>query len=257
MIFPFFKYEGTGNDFIVIDDRLNRFPANREVISKMCNRKTGIGSDGLILIKNAADADFYMDFYNPDGSQSFCGNGSRCAVAFAFRIGVTGRKTIFNAIDGMHTGELFENDRVKVSMSDVLGIEELDVDLVIETGSPHYIRFVPSLEKENIITTGKAIRYSERFKEKGINVNLVEKLSGNALRCQTYERGVENETLSCGTGVTAVALAANYQYDLKSPISILTKGGELVIGFHKSAKGFTDITLEGPATPVFKGEINV
>jgi len=257
MIFSFYKYEGTGNDFIMIDDRLNRFPVNKMLISKLCERRKGIGSDGLILIKITVDADFQMDFYNPDGSQSFCGNGSRCAIAFAFRMGIAGRKVHFNAIDGMHSGELFENNRAKVSMGDVLNIEELNMDLVLDTGSPHYVRFVSTLENENIVATGKDIRYSDRFKKTGINVNLVEKLSENKLRCQTYERGVENETLSCGTGVTAVALAANFQYDLASPLSIFTKGGELKVGFTKTDEGYTNITLEGSATPVFKGEIDV
>jgi len=257
MIFPFYKYEGTANDFIMIDDRLNLFPANPEVISKLCDRKTGIGSDGIILIKNDTDADFYMDFYNPDGSQSFCGNGSRCAVAFAFRMGITGRKTRFNAIDGMHSGELFDNNRVKVSMGDVTTVEKIEADLILDTGSPHYVKFVAELENENIVASGKEIRYSDRFKERGINVNLVEKISQNALQCQTYERGVEDETFSCGTGVTAVALAAGFQYDLAAPIRVVTKGGELKVGFTKTGDGFTNITLEGPATPVFKGEINV
>jgi diaminopimelate epimerase len=257
MIIPFYKYEGTGNDFIIIDDRLNRFPVNQRVISKICNRKTGIGSDGLILIKKSEKAGFQMDFYNPDGSQSFCGNGSRCAIAFAFRMGITGRKTNFMAIDGLHTGELLDNHRARVSMKDVPHIENSDMDLVLDTGSPHYVRFVPTLENENIVAAGKAIRYSDRFKQDGINVNLVEKLTGNSLSCQTYERGVEDETLSCGTGVTAVALAANYQYDLQPPISVLTKGGTLEINFKKTDNGFTSITLEGPATPVFKGEIDV
>jgi diaminopimelate epimerase len=257
MIFPFFKYEGTGNDFIIIDDRLNRFPVNQQVISKLCNRKTGIGSDGLILIKNSDNAAFQMDFYNPDGSQSFCGNGSRCAVAFAFRMGITGRKTNFMAIDGMHSGELLKNNLARVSMGDVVNIEELNMDLILDTGSPHYVRFVPDLKNENIVTFGKAIRYSDRFKQNGINVNLVEKLEGNSLSCQTYERGVEDETLSCGTGVAAVALSANYKYNLRPPISVLTKGGTLEINFERTDKGFTDITLEGPATPVFKGEIDV
>ena len=256
MVITFYKYEGTGNDFIMIDDRLNTFPIEKEIFSKLCDRKKGIGSDGLILIKNSDSADFHMDYYNPDGTQSFCGNGSRCAVAFAFRLGIVGKLTTFTAFDGTHQGILFDDNKVKVSMGDVDEIESLDLDLILNTGSPHYVRFVPALESENVVETGRAIRYSEKFTKKGINVNLVEKLDNQTLKCQTYERGVENETLSCGTGVTAVALAANFEYDLNPPLTILTKGGELKVDFEKLDKSFTNITLEGPVKDVFKGEIN-
>ena len=256
MIFAFYKYEGTGNDFIMIDDRLNTFSIDTGVISRLCDRKKGIGADGLILIKNSDSADFHMDYYNPDGTQSFCGNGSRCAVAFAFRLGIAGKETTFTAFDGIHHGQLIDHNNVKVSMGDVNGIENQDLDLIINTGSPHYVRFVSDLENENIVETGRAIRNSEKFKKEGINVNLVEKLDSQTLKCKTYERGVENETLSCGTGVTAVALAANIKYDLRPPITILTKGGELKIDFDKSDNSFTKINLEGPFKAVFKGEIN-
>jgi len=240
----------------MIDDRLNLFPTNKEVISSLCDRKKGIGADGLILIKNSESADFQMDYYNPDGTQSFCGNGSRCAVAFAFRLGIAGKITNFTAFDGTHHGHLYEDSNVKVSMGDVKGIKNLDLDLILNTGSPHYVRFVPTLENENIIETGRAIRYSEKFKTTGINVNLAEILDTHTLKCKTYERGVENETLSCGTGVTAIALAANFEYDLKPPLTILTEGGELKVDFEKLDKTFSNITLEGPVKAVFKGDVN-
>lgn len=256
MIIAFYKYEGTGNDFIMIDDRLNYFPIDKEIFSRLCDRKKGIGSDGLILIKNSDSADFHMDYYNPDGTQSFCGNGSRCAVAFAFRLGIIGRTTTFTAYDGIHHGQLIDENNVKVSMADVTGLENHDLDFTLDTGSPHYVRFVSALENENVLETGRAIRYSEKFKKIGVNVNLAERLDTQTLKCQTYERGVEDETLSCGTGVTAVALAANFEYDLKPPLTIITKGGELKVDFEKSDKSFTNITLEGPVKAVFKGEIN-
>ena len=256
MIFTFYKYEGTGNDFIMIDDRLNIFPIDNVIFSKLCDRRKGIGADGLILIKNSDTADFHMDYYNPDGTQSFCGNGSRCAVAFAFRLGIAGKETTFTAIDGTHLGQLIDDNNVQVSMGDVIGIENLDLNLILNTGSPHYVRFVPALENENIIETGREIRYSDKFNKEGINVNLVEMLDAQTLKCRTYERGVENETLSCGTGVTAVALSANFKYDLKPPITILTKGGKLKVNFDNSEKNFSNITLEGPVKAVFKGEIN-
>ena len=257
MIFPFYKYEGTGNDFILIDDRANQFPLKKSIINKLCDRKIGVGSDGLILIKESDSSDFYMDFYNPDGSQSFCGNGSRCAVAFAFRMGIISKITEFTAIDGVHKGELLENNIVKVSLGDVSEINNINSDLILDTGSPHYVRFVDSLENEDIVESGKTIRYSDRFKENGINVNLVEKINENVLKCQTYERGVEDETLSCGTGVTAVALAAGFQFNYNSPIKIETKGGDLTVYFEKNNDTYFNIKLEGLATPVFKGEIDV
>ena len=256
MIFAFYKYEGTGNDFIMIDDRLDNFPIDKEIFFKLCDRKKGIGSDGLILIKNSDSADFHMDYYNPDGSQSFCGNGSRCAVAFAFRLGIIGRTTTFTAFDGAHHGQLIDENNVKVSMENVTDIKTHDLDFILDTGSPHYVRFVSALENENVLETGRAIRYSEKFNKIGVNVNLAERLDTQTLKCQTYERGVENETLSCGTGVTAVALAANFEYDLKSPLTILTKGGKLKVEFEKSDKSFTNITLEGGVKAVFKGEID-
>jgi len=255
MSIAFYKYEGTGNDFILIDDRLSIFPMDNEIIIRLCTRKTGIGSDGLILIKKSEKADFYMDFYNPDGSKSFCGNGSRCAVAFANRLGIIGKKTSFSAIDGFHTGKILDDNQVEITMCDVPGINNINGDFVLNTGSPHFVRFVNNLSKEEIIKTGREIRYSSQYKKEGINVNLVEKKSRQSLSCETYERGVEDETLSCGTGVTAVALAANYHFNLPSPLKIITKGGQLWVGFSELDNGFTDITLSGAATPVFKGEI--
>ena len=240
----------------MIDDRLNVFPIDNGIFSRLCDRKKGIGADGLILIKNSDSTDFHMEYYNPDGSKSFCGNGSRCAVAFAFRLGIIGKTTTFSAFDGTHQGQLFDNNNVKVSMENVIDIKTHDLDFILDTGSPHYVRFVSALENENVYETGRAIRYSEKFKKIGVNVNLAERLDSKTLKCYTYERGVENETLSCGTGVTAVALAANFEYDLNPPLTIVTKGGELKVNFDRSNNSFTNITLEGQAKAVFKGEIN-
>jgi len=240
----------------MIDDRLNVFPIDNGIFSRLCDRKKGIGADGLILIKNSDSTDFHMEYYNPDGSKSFCGNGSRCAVAFAFRLGIIGKTTTFSAFDGTHHGQLFDNNNVKVSMENVIDIKTHDLDFILDTGSPHYVRFVSALENENVYETGRAIRYSEKFKKIGVNVNLAERLDSKTLKCYTYERGVENETLSCGTGVTAVALAANFEYDLNPPLTIVTKGGELKVNFDRSNNSFTNITLEGQAKAVFKGEIN-
>jgi diaminopimelate epimerase len=257
MNFTFFKYQGTGNDFIIFDDRDGSFPVSESLIIHLCDRKFGVGSDGLILIQESEDYDFHMEFYNPDASQSFCGNGSRCAVAFAHRLGIIEETCTFSAIDGVHKAKVVENEQVEVSMRDVSAITKYENDLILDTGSPHYVRFTKHLEKEDIIETGRSIRYSDRFKNEGINVNLVQVLDDNSLECATYERGVENETLSCGTGVTAMALGANKAYDLPSPIRVLTKGGELEVSFSQNEENYTHVFLKGPAQFVFRGDIQL
>ncbi len=257
MRIPFFKYQGTGNDFIIIDDRNNQFLANIDNIIRICDRKFGIGSDGLILIQNSSEADFHMEFFNPDASQSFCGNGSRCAVAFAYRIGIIEKETKFTAIDGLHSAYVESPSMIKVSIKNVEELRKDKEDLILNTGSPHLVRFSEDLDKEDIISIGRKIRFSEKFKQDGINVNLVEVLSDNKVRCATYERGVENETLSCGTGVTAVALAANKLKNLASPLSISTKGGNLEVEFEYTNDRYENISLKGPATFVYKGDIEI
>lgn len=253
----FHKYQGTGNDFIIIDDRDDSFPKDDQLIKQLCDRKFGIGSDGLILIQESKESDFYMDFYNPDASKSFCGNGSRCAVAFAYKMGIVERKTNFIAIDGAHQGEINGDSIVKINMKNVAGIERYNGDLILDTGSPHYVRIIEDLDKEDIIERGKEIRYSEKFQEKGINVNLIEIASNSELKVATYERGVENETLSCGTGVTAMALAANFHSDIASPITVHTRGGKLEVAFQKVDDKYENVNLIGPATFVYKGEIQL
>lgn len=253
----FFKYQGTGNDFIIIDDRNATFPIDHSLIIQLCDRKFGIGSDGLILIQKSEITDFHMAFFNPDASQSFCGNGSRCASAFAYRMGIVDKAMSFTAIDGKHNGFILSEDLVEVSMNDVTHLTFKNDDLILNTGSPHFVRFVDELSKEDIIKTGKAIRYSNEFQKEGINVNLVEILDHSILNCATYERGVENETLSCGTGVTAVALAANAAKKLNSPISVKTKGGQLSVRFTNESGSYKEVFLKGPVKMVFKGEITL
>lgn len=257
MNFSFFKYQGTGNDFILIDDRSGLFPKDKSIVKRLCDRKFGIGSDGLILIQTSVDSDFYMDFYNPDGSKSFCGNGSRCAVAFAYKIGIIEKECVFYAIDGKHSGEILVDRTVKIDLKNVEGVKTINKDLILDTGSPHYVRFVSDLKTEDILKTGKEIRYSNEFSKEGINVNLVEIGEKSILKVATYERGVEDETLSCGTGVTAMALAANFHADIPSPIAVETRGGKLLVTFQGSKGNYTDIHLIGPATFVFKGEIQL
>ena len=256
----FHKYQGTGNDFIIIDNRnLNFKSANIKAIVQLCDRKFGIGADGLMLLESKPGYDFEVKYYNSDGSQSLCGNGSRCIVNFARELKIIKDKTIFWAIDGEHEAVIGKNKIVSLKMHDVNKVEAGFDFYFLNTGSPHYVSFVTSLKKLDVYQLGKKIRNSPRFKREGTNVNFVE-IKSNTLFIRTYERGVEGETLSCGTGVTAVALAASIQTKAKNKdwYNINTKGGNLKVKFKKKKDGsFSDIWLEGPAEFVFKGEINV
>ncbi len=252
----FYKYQGAGNDFVMIDNRTNIHLNKTEIVKQLCERRFGIGSDGLIFIENHAELDFVMDFYNPDGSQSFCGNGSRCAVAFAKDIGViTSNETKFLAIDGVHKAEI-NRDHYKVSMKSVDGISSKGEDFFIDTGSPHYISYLKEGDERDIVEYGRKIRYSEAYSPEGTNVNLVKVLNDEKIDIRTYERGVEAETFACGTGATACALsyAAIQGYD-SGTIGVKVKGGDLKVYFKKSGEGYNDIWLEGPAKMVFQGEI--
>jgi diaminopimelate epimerase len=252
---PFFKYEGAGNDFILVDNRQQAIQPSREQIAHWCHRHLGIGSDGLILIEDSKKTDFKMVFLNPDGSQGFCGNGSRCAVDFANRIGLTGKKCTFEAIDGIHQGEIIEKGMVSITMQPVDRIIIHGADYILNTGSPHFVRFLKRVMEANLIETGRSIRYSKEFAEEGINVNLVERKE-NTLISRTYERGVEDETLSCGTGVTAVALAAHHAFKLQSPVAVETRGGLLSVSFEEDQGAYSKIVLTGPIQRVFNGVIN-
>lgn len=251
----FYKYQGTGNDFILIDNRNGSRRLENDTIRHLCDRKFGIGSDGLILLESDADSDFYMNFYNPDASRSFCGNGSRCAVSFARYLGISGDQGRFRAIDGVHEFAADDNS-VRIHMKDVSGAEDADAGLILDTGSPHYIVFVEDPEKIDLISEAKKIRYSDRFREKGINVNFVAE-SGNGIRMRTYERGVEDETLSCGTGVTAAAIAFASKKPGQSVIPVITRGGHLEVRLQASDNQFTNIWLCGPAKFVFEGTIEL
>ena len=251
----FHKYQGTGNDFILIDDRELQFPDDLTVIETLCHRRFGIGADGLILIRNHPDYDFEMVYYNSDGTQSMCGNGSRCAVHFAKSLGMTTDRTTFMSTDGPHEATIKE-DIVSVQLYDVDSVEELTDGVFINTGSPHHIAFLEDVKNFPVVPEGKAIRYSETYAPKGTNVNFVELEDGNAIFVRTYERGVEGETLSCGTGVTACSLAASLK-GYKSPVIVHTLGGTLEVSFAVKEDGFSDIFLKGPATPVYSGLIDV
>jgi len=255
----FHKYQGAGNDFIIVDNRLNIITANKEDLAvKLCDRKFGIGSDGLIFIEHTDLSIFEIDFLNPDGSRSFCGNGSRCAVQFMFDIGDVEERTAFEAIDGEHFAEITEMG-VLIEMNDVEKIECMDTSYFAETGSPHYVSYFDAIDDLDIIEFGQKIRYSDTYKKIGTNVNAVEEIGRNHIKVRTYERGVENETLACGTGVTACALSYAILKNLtRETVNVDAVGGKLKVSFIKSDKNsFTDIWLEGPAEFVFKGEVNV
>lgn len=241
----------------MIDNREQVFDReNLPLVRQLCNRRLGIGADGLILIEQHAAADFEMVYFNSDGSQSFCGNGGRCAVFFANYLGIVGDNAEFLAIDGLHEAYLL-NGQVYLRMRNVESVEQFEDDMFLNTGSPHYVRFVKQLAELNVVEEGRKIRNSEVYRAEGTNVNFAEPTHEGKLYVRTYERGVEDETLSCGTGVTAVALASTY-LGYASPVKLITPGGQLQVSFKtKETDHFTDIYLSGPVTPVYKGEISI
>lgn len=256
MKIPFSKYQGTGNDFIIIDQRQKKYIAHddQELIELFCHRKFGIGADGLILLENIESADFNMIYFNADGRQSsMCGNGGRCITAFANEKAVISHQAKFNAIDGLHEADIRSDGEVALQMQSVDSIQYVDDHFILDTGSPHYVAFVEDVDDIDVKELGSTIRYSAKFREEGINVNFVE-LTANGLNVATYERGVEDETLSCGTGVTAAALAFAKKFKKKGTVAIKTKGGDLKVGFDTDDfESFRNIWLIGPATKVFEG----
>lgn len=252
----FYKYQGTGNDFVMIDNRDEEFPAGKNLIEKLCDRRFGIGADGLILLENDPEADFKMVYYNSDGNEStMCGNGGRCLVAFAHFLDIFEDHTIFSAVDGMHEAEI-HNGIIKLKMSDVISIKNIDGNFELNTGSPHYVAFVENVEKYKVFENGNKIRNSASYCQEGINVNFVEEISENEIFIRTYERGVEDETFSCGTGATAAALV--FLRDKEQPsVKVKVLGGNLKVYAEQNGAGFENIWLEGPATQVFKGKITV
>lgn len=253
----FFKYQGTGNDFVMIDNREKQFDRkNLNLVKNLCHRRYGIGADGLILIENHPTTDFEMVYFNSDGSQSLCGNGSRCAVHFARHLEIIEDNAQFIAIDGLHEAYMIK-DQVYLRMHNVNEVDRFEEDMFIHTGSPHYIRFVKELTKINVVEEGRKIRHSDLYKKEGTNVNFVEPTEEGKVYVRTYERGVEDETLSCGTGVTAVALACSY-LGYQSPVKLITPGGQLQVAFKtKGEDKFSDIYLSGPAILVYEGTISI
>tara|TARA_B110000261_G_C13054455_1_gene345593 strand:+ start:727 stop:1500 length:774 start_codon:yes stop_codon:yes gene_type:complete len=257
MNLKFHKYQGTGNDFVMIDNREFVFDKNNlDLVARLCDRKFGIGADGLILIENHDSVDFDMIYFNADGTKSFCGNGSRCAVTFAKYLNIIESKTTFNAIDGIHEATINEYV-VELKMGNVEQVEIGENHFFIHTGSPHYIEYKGDIQNLDIVLEAHKVRYNSRFREQGTNVNYVQKRS-DVLEVRTYERGVEDETLSCGTGATAVALSGALKYNMNSPVLIKVQGGELTIKFNQlSDQSFNDIWLIGKGESVYSGEIEI
>ncbi len=258
MEITFFKYQGTGNDFIMVDNRGLTFPKNdTSLIARWCDRRFGIGADGLILLENDDSSDFKMVYYNSDGNQStMCGNGGRCIVAFANRLGIIKDKTTFMAVDGLHKATI-SGATVSLRMKDVDEIKTGTDYFFADTGSPHHVIVVDDCQAIDVRAQGSAVRYGGLYGEAGANVNFVTPLSADRFKVRTYERGVEDETLSCGTGVTAVALCM-YQSGktLAKRVWLEVEGGELEVSFTPKQAGFTHVYLSGPAEFVFKGVIS-
>jgi diaminopimelate epimerase len=260
--FTFYKYHGAGNDFIVIDNRKKIFPVkNYTLIQKLCDRRFGIGADGLLLLNTSPKYDFDMGYHNADGKPgSMCGNGARCIVYFASTSGIKRKKYVFTTQDGLHEAEVISEIKnkntalVKLKMKDVESIEKTGKDLFLDTGSPHYVKFVNDVSKIDVYAEGKKIRNSGKFKKDGVNVNFVS-VKNNQLFIRTYERGVENETFACGTGVTAAAIAAAATKKVlaKNKTRVNAMGGMLNVFYTQNKNTFTDIYLQGEAQMVFEG----
>lgn len=260
----FYKYEGTGNDFIFIDNRDNSFPkTDIKRIEKLCDRRFGIGADGLILLENDSETDFRMVYFNSDGNpSSMCGNGGRCIVAFAKSLHLINDQTTFLAADGLHKAFILENGIISLGMKNVDDVKIHDDYVFLNTGSPHHVMLVEEIENYEVKINGAKIRYSDLYGKEGSNVNFVKQLflqdskQPNHFRLRTYERGVEDETYSCGTGATAVAIAMSAIGKTNSNhVYLDVEGGKLEVTFDKVDHVYTNIFLKGAASFVFKGEI--
>ena len=255
MKMTFYKYQGTGNDFVVIDNRNGFFPKdNHSMIAEICNRKYGIGADGLLLLENNSKVDFTMVYYNADGKLgSMCGNGGRCIVHFANFLNIINENILFEAIDGLHEASI-NNAIISLKMNDVASINVNTNSVFLNTGSPHHVEMVEDLKNYNVAENGFLIR-NKTYGKEGSNINFVEKIGRNLFAVRTYERGVEAETLSCGTGVTAVAIALSETNRIDTNnVELHTEGGNLLVHFNKLNGTYYDVYLEGPAKQVFKGE---
>ena len=255
----FYKYQGTGNDFVVLDNRDWAYTSlNQEQIRLLCDRRFGIGADGLMLLNPKAEYDFEMKYYNADGREStMCGNGGRCMVKFAYHLGIRAEKYLFKAVDGDHEAEIDDDGTVSLKMMDVDSFDEDHGDYIVDTGSPHYVKIVSDVMDYDVFEKGMDIRYSSEFAKDGINVNFVEQKRADEIIVRTYERGVEDETLSCGTGVVASAIICHHNDVGYNDVTVITKGGRLVVEFDRINGSYKNIWLCGPAEMVFEGDIEI
>ena len=261
MKFHFNKYHGTGNDFVIFNGINQPISLSKDQIKKICDRRFGIGGDGVIIFDKAGDSDFKMIYFNSDGNEStMCGNGGRCLVQFAKRHGYITNKIAFTAVDGLHRATISSDNPIEVSllMNDVNQLEINHDFVFLDTGSPHYVAFANHVKNLDVLKEGRIIRNSERFKKQGVNVNFVQVIN-NELLIRTYERGVEDETLSCGTGVTASVLAAVATGKIKDDhkYNVITPGGNLRVEYERTNTGFKNVYLIGPAIFVFEGDIEL
>ena len=261
MKIPFSKYHGAGNDFVLIDNREGLYHLDTELIAEICNRRVGVGADGLMLLETSQDTDFQMVYYNSDGrTAEMCGNGARCIVAFAKRLGIIGSETTFQATDAKHTATIVEWTDASAVVKLAMSVNETPKNCLngffINTGVPHYVDFVEDIKNYNVFENGRKLRNDSVFAPAGTNVNFVEQTADNQIFVRTYERGVEDETLSCGTGVTASALVWAEKEKLKSgKVSVKTLGGDFSVYFAKSSNSdvYDEVFLQGPAKLVFDG----
>jgi len=256
----FYKYQGTGNDFIILDNRNWSYTAlTMDRVKFLCDRRFGIGADGLMLLNPKSGFDFEMIYYNADGRESsMCGNGGRCMVKFAYHLGIRKNEYLFSAVDGPHRAEIDDDGTVSLKMVDVNDIREYHNDSILNTGSPHYVKIVSDVMDYDVFHKGMDIRYSSDFAKEGINVNFVEQKNPDEIIVRTYERGVEDETLSCGTGVAASALVCYHNDVGYNDVTVITKGGKLVVEFDRINDGsFQNIWLCGPAEKAFEGDIEL
>jgi diaminopimelate epimerase len=260
MKIEFYKYQGTGNDFVILDNRDNRYDGiTAKQVKQICNRRFGVGADGLMLLNNHPNLDFEMVYFNADGNpSSMCGNGGRCLVQFAKDRGMHKSTYTFMAVDGKHEADTDLHDLVRLKMQDVNNVEYHSGHVVLNTGSPHFVKFADNVEDIDVVETGREIRYSKKFEKEGINVNFVETINEDGIFVRTYERGVEDETLSCGTGVTASALMNAHNEKGFNRVEVKTPGGHLSVEFNKiDDEHFDNIWLCGPAALVYTGVMEI
>jgi diaminopimelate epimerase len=262
MLVHFSIYHGTGNDFVMIDGRRLEGPVfGTTLIQKLCERRFGIGADGLIILEESSTFDFTMRYFNADGHEgTMCGNGGRCIAAFASRLGITGKHSRFEGIDGIHEAAILDHGEIRLKLADVAAVKRLDDGYLLDTGSPHFVHFVSKLAALDVEREGKRIRHEPRFGGAGVNVNFVERgQAPGEISVRTFERGVEGETWSCGTGVAASAISACFDTGADNQsYKVHTRGGELKVTFSREANGnYTRIFLTGPASHVYDGTIEV